>query len=215
MGECGKLVTVKGRPSRCWRRAEHAQLGGHTPDGYYTPTAGPDRGKRIDDRPDALRLRNRPSSVARPVVDELALTEEELDAGRRLREQARARITEPLGLGPVRELPTEREALAAGYEAAELATEAVDEEWRREVELLVRRLAADTFDRGSTFTANDVWRLGLADPPGGNRRALGGVIMAAARAGLVRKAGTGATSLHGHGASNLAVWAGTASAVGR
>lgn len=109
-------------------------------------------------------------------------------------------------------LPTPAEGRAAAIAGADLALASAGALWEAEAKRVILDLAADAYADGRTFTSNDAWERGLPDPPSGNRRALGGIITRAARAGLIVKAGTGALSLHGHGASNLAVWAGTAKA---
>lgn len=102
-------------------------------------------------------------------------------------------------------LPTLQQAHQAAVEGREQAYEAVDDAWKDQAFAAVQRLAAS----GSRFCSNDLWAAGLPVPPSGNRRALGGVLTRAARAGLIRKVGAGAVSLHGHGATNNSWWQGT------
>ena len=80
MGECGKRITVRGRAARCWRKAGHPEAGGHTPDGFIVKY-----GNRTDDRPEAMR----PTERRTPTDPPETLTEDELAAGRALRERAR------------------------------------------------------------------------------------------------------------------------------
>lgn len=84
LGECGARITVKGRPARCWRVYGHPPLGGHTPDGWWVKS-----GTRIDDRPKALRPK--PPAERTVKTDPTDLSEDDLTAGRRLREDARRR----------------------------------------------------------------------------------------------------------------------------
>lgn len=107
-------------------------------------------------------------------------------------------------------LPTLPEAKAAAVEGREQAYDAADDDWLVQAEAIVAGLAA----QGDRFTSNDVWAAGLVAPPSGNRRALGGVLTRAARAGLIVKVGQGAVSLHGHGSAGNSYWQGAGHAGG-
>lgn len=85
LGECGRPLLVGKRPARCWRVDGHELVGGCTPDGYYVKS-----GTRLDDRPKAMRPKP-PAERTVPTDPPTTLSEDELAAGRRLREQARAR----------------------------------------------------------------------------------------------------------------------------
>jgi predicted transcriptional regulator len=102
----------------------------------------------------------------------------------------------------LRTLPTVAEQQAETNAAVEAAHDAAGEQWQRAARTAVLAVAA----RGETFCSNDVWAWGLADPPTGNRRALGQVMRSLAKEGEIRIVGRGARSAYGHGSTTNAWW---------
>ena len=95
-------------------------------------------------------------------------------------------------------VPDEDEARALTQEAIERSERGAHEDWLREAEALVRRVARDL----SRFSANDVWAAGLTPPK--NRRALGAVMQKLAREGYLVKVDA-EVSRWGHGQA-IGMW---------
>jgi hypothetical protein len=183
MGECGKRITVKGKPARCWRRADHGAEGGHTPDGYFTRPGRPP--VRVDDRPDSIRPRTAPREL------DPELTDADREAGRLLREQAAGRAPRPR---PAHPRPTREQAAQEGRAEQARAELAADPAWLDTARKAVVELAA----RVDTFTTDDVWEAGLAKPR--EPRALGPVIRRLINEGAITGTGAYVPSSYRHGA---------------
>jgi hypothetical protein len=91
-------------------------------------------------------------------------------------------------------------ARAAGHRHAKRAVNAQTDAWRLEA-----RLWLETYlERHPTLFVDDVWALGCPEPT--ERRAMGGLILALARAGAIRKTGQTRPRTQGRGAPGD-VWA--------
>ena len=108
------------------------------------------------------------------------------------------------GMTSLRLVPTPTQGRAAAVAGRDIAYDAAGDAWTAAAMAAVGKLAR----AGDRFTSNDVWLSGLAAPPSGNRRALGGVLVKAAADGVITKVGGGALSLHGHGSTGNAYWQG-------
>lgn len=105
-----------------------------------------------------------------------------------------------IDVGAVRELPTVAETVAEGAERREQVHESATEEWKAEANAVLDRLLAEP--ARTHVCGNDVWATGLPFPH--DKRALGHLFTARARAGRLKKDGT-VKSRYGHG-SDITLW---------
>lgn len=103
--------------------------------------------------------------------------------------------------GHARPVSNLAEARAARDRALVAVAEGAPQDWMEDAERTVLAIAR----RRAEFTADDIWATGLCSPP--EPRALGAVMTAAARAGLIARTGRfQATARAKRHAAPIAIW---------